>query len=285
MNANNKKNSKETPTTRRFQALFDSGLLSDKDRAFLESLLSSYRSSGVLTPGRRACLENMEARVAEAKINPPSTDEELLARIQALISTGKLNSWGLSFANSVLSQVKVGRTLSANQISTISRLADEIKDQSSFSANYSDEDRALFARAIAYYRQTEYFSPVVAAFDADPNYVPSKGIFVQLTENSYFKRVLASEAEEAKFSEGDIVSLNKAIGNSARGRELMRQISSKLGLDPYKLIDPSTIRGMILVSDAAPVKSAVRGAKLYSVLWFGLSAPMNIEERDLRRSK
>ena len=285
MNANNKKNSKETPTTRRFQALFDSGLLSDKDRAFLESLLSSYRSSGVLTPGRRACLENMEARVAEAKINPPSTDEELLARIQALISTGKLNSWGLSFANSVLSQVKVGRTLSANQISTISRLADEIKDQSSFSANYSDEDRALFARAIAYYRQTEYFSPVVAAFDADPNYVPSKGIFVQLTENSYFKRVLASEAEEAKFSEGDIVSLNKAIGNSTRGRVLVREVANKLGLDPYKLIDPSTIRGMILVSDAAPVKSAVRGAKLYSVLWFGLSAPMNIEERDLRRSK
>ena len=285
MNANNKKNSKETPTTRRFQALFDSGLLSDRDRAFLESLLSSYRSSGALTPGRRACLENMEARVAEAKINPPPTDEELLARIQALISTGKLNSWGLSFANSVLSQVKVGRTLSANQISTISRLADEIKDQSSFSANYSDEDRALFARAIAYYRQTEYFGPVVAAFDADPNYVPSKGIFAQLTENSYFKRVLASEAEEAKFSEGDIVSLNKAIGNSTRGRVLMRQIANNLGLDPYKLIDPSTIRGMILVSDAAPVKSAVRGAKLYSVLWFGLSAPMNIEERDLRRSK
>jgi hypothetical protein len=46
MNAKNQKVSKETPTTRRFQALFDSELLTERDRAFLDSLLSSYRRSG-----------------------------------------------------------------------------------------------------------------------------------------------------------------------------------------------------------------------------------------------
>ena len=285
MKANNKKISGETPTTRRFQALFDSGLLTERDRAFLESLLSSYRSSGALTAGRRAALAKVEARISEAKVNPPTIDASSITRVESLISTGKLNSWGLSFANSVLSQAKVGRALSDNQLATIAKLEGEIKDQAAFSQSFTVEDRALFARAVAYYRSTGYFSNVIAAVDADSNYVPSKAIFAKMTENSFFKRVLAAEQEPAKFSEGDIVSLNKAIGNSARGRELMRQISSKLGLDPYKLINPSTIRGMILVSDAAPVKSPVRGAKLYSVLLFGLSAPMNIEERDLRRSK
>jgi len=285
MKANNKKISGETPTTRRFQALFNSGLLTERDRSFLESLLSSYRSSGALTAGRRSALAKVEARISEAKVNPPTIDASSITRVESLISTGKLNSWGLSFANSVLSQAKVGRALSDNQLATIAKLEGEIKDQAAFSQSFTVEDRALFARAVTYYRSTGYFSNVIAAVDADPNYVPSKVIFAKMTENSFFKRVLAAEQEPAKFSEGDIVSLNKAIGNSARGMELMRQIRHKLGLDPYTARSPSEIRGMILVSDAAPVKSPVRGAKLYSVLLFGLSAPMNIEERDLRRSK
>lgn len=285
MKANNKKISGETPTTRRFQALFDSGLLTERDRAFLESLLSSYRSSGALTAGRRSALAKVEARISEAKVNPPTIDTSSIARVESLISTGKLNSWGLSFANSVLSQAKVGRALSDNQLATIAKLEGEIKDQAAFSQSFTVEDRALFARAVAYYRSTGYFSNVIAAVDADPNYVPSKAIFAKMTENSFFKRILAAEQEPAKFSEGDIVSISKAIVNSSRGRELMRQIRSKLGLDLYTARPPSEIRGMILVSDAAPVKSPVRGAKLYSVLLFGLSAPMNIEERDLRRSK
>ena len=285
MNANNKKITGETPTTRRFQALFDSGLLTERDRSFLDSLLSSYRSSGALTAGRRSALAKVEARISEAKVNPPTIDASSITRVESLISTGKLNSWGLSFANSVLSQAKVGRALSDNQLATIAKLEGEIKDQAAFSQSFTVEDRALFARAVTYYRSTGYFSNVIAAVDADPNYVPSKVIFAKMTENSFFKRVVAAEQAEAKFSEGDIVTISSAIGNSARGMELMRQIRSKLGLDPYTARAPGEIRGMILVSDAAPVKSPVRGAKLYSVLWFGLSAPMNIEERDLRRSK
>ena len=285
MKANNKKISGETPTTRRFQALFDSGLLTERDRSFLESLLSSYRSSGALTAGRRSALAKVEARISEAKVNPPTIDASSITRVESLISTGKLNSWGLSFANSVLSQAKVGRALSDNQLATIAKLEGEIKDQAAFSQSFTVEDRALFARAVTYYRSTGYFSNVIAAVDADPNYVPSKVIFAKMTENSFFKRVVAAEQAEAKFSEGDIVSISSAIGNSARGREVLRQIKLKMGIDPYKTLALSEIRGMILVSDAAPVKSPVRGAKLYSVLLFGLSAPMNIEERDLRRSK
>ena len=285
MKANNKKISGETPTTRRFQALFDSGLLTERDRAFLESLLSSYRSSGALTAGRRSALAKVEARISEAKVNPPTIDTSSITRVESLISTGKLNSWGLSFANSVLSQAKVGRALSDNQLATIAKLEGEIKDQAAFSQSFTVEDRALFARAVAYYRSTGYFSNVISAVDADPNYVPSKAIFAKMTENSFFKRVLAAEQAEAKFSEGDIVTISSVTGNSARGRELVREIKLKMGIDPYKSHGSNQIRGMILVSDAAPVKSPVRGAKLYSVLWFGLSAPMNIEERDLRRSK
>ena len=285
MKANNKKISGETPTTRRFQALFDSGLLTERDRAFLESLLSSYRSSGALTAGRRSALAKVEARISEAKVNPPTIDTSSITRVESLISTGKLNSWGLSFANSVLSQAKVGRALSDNQLATIAKLEGEIKDQAAFSQSFTVEDRALFARAVAYYRSTGYFSNVIAAVDADSNYVPSKAIFAKMTENSFFKRVLAAEQAEAKFSEGDIVTISSVTGNSARGRELVREIKLKMGIDPYKSHGSNQIRGMILVSDAAPVKSPVRGAKLYSVLWFGLSAPMNIEERDLRRSK
>lgn len=285
MKAKNQKISGETPTTRRFQALFDSGLLTERDRAFLDSLLSSYRSSGSLTAGRRAALAKVEARISEAKINPPALDNSSITRIESLISTGKLNSWGLSFANSVLSQIKVGRALSTNQLATIAKLEGQITDQAAFSQTFSAEDRALFERAVTYYRSTGYFSSVIASFDEDSNYVPSKVVFSKMTDNSFFKRVIASEQAQAKFSEGDLVTISSTVGNSARGREVMRQIKQKMGIDPYSSGGSSEIRGMILVCDAAPVKSAVRGGKLYSVLWFGLSAPMMVEERDLKRSK
>ena len=286
MNAKNQKVSKETPTTRRFQALFDSELLTERDRAFLDSLLSSYRRSGSLTPGRRDALAKVEARVSAAKANPPSTDAILLARIESLVSTGKLNSWGLSFSNSLLSQVKVGRALSANQVNTLVKLENEIKDQAAFSQSFSVEDRDLFARAVNYYRSNGYFGNVIAAFDADPNYVPSSVIFAKMTGNAYFKKVLEAQEAPAKFAEGQFVGLSSTITNSTAGRGVLVQIANSLG-STYIQVEGTrkVLRGMILVNEGLTVVSAVRGAKPYKVLFFGASKPVLVEERFLVRSK
>jgi hypothetical protein len=286
MKAKNLKISGETPTTRRFQALFDSGLLTDKDRSFLDSLLSSYRSSGSLTAGRRSALAKVEARISEAKVNPPTIDASSITRVESLISTGKLNSWGLSFANSVLSQAKVGRALSANQVNTLVKLENEIKDQAAFSQSFSVEDRDLFARAVNYYRSNGYFGNVIAAFDADPNYVPSPVIFAKMTGNAYFKKVVEAEEAPAKFAEGQFVGLSSTIGNSRRGCSILQEVANSLGIT-YG--DAATtrkdLRGMILVNDGLTVVSAVRGAKPYKVLFFGASRPVLVEERHLVRSK
>jgi hypothetical protein len=42
---------------------------------------------------------------------------------------------------------------------------------------------------------------------------------------------------------------------------------------------------MVLKSEGNPVVSAVKGGKQYSVLFFGASTPVLVEERWLRRSK
>jgi len=285
MNAKNNTVSKETPTTRRFQALFDSGLLTDRDRTFLNSLLSSYHRSGSLTPGRRGALEQIEARVENAVKTGVSVDNEAQVRLESLLSSGNLDSWGSNFVSSLLSQVKVGRALSPAQLAHLSKIEDKAKDQAGFSASYDDAARALFARAINYYRSTSYFGPEISRFDADPNFVPSASTFDRMTNNRYFKKVLETEEVAAKFEEGQIVGLASTIGSTVASRTCLREIARSTGFVGDPISSRAQFKGIILVNDGLTVVSAVRGAKPYKVLFFGASKAVMVEERFLVRSK
>jgi hypothetical protein len=289
MNAKNRKNTENTPTTRRFQALFDSGLLTDRDRSFLDSLLSSYKRSGSLTAGRRQALEKVEARIQETRNNPVSVDTATETRLNGLLSSGALDSWATTFVSSLLSQVKVGRTLSAAQTAHLVKIEGKIKANADFASTYDDAARTLFSKAVNYYRSTSYFSDVVAKHDSDSSFVPPAIVFEKMTNNPYFRKVLAAMEEPAKFSDGDIVRLGTLTGENGRStwvriREARR---GDLGqsMHTYDKAGATVIRGMVLKSEGNPVVSAVKGGKQYSVLFFGASTPVLVEERWLRRSK
>lgn len=285
MNAKNSKIKKETPTTRRFQALFDSGLLTERDRSFLDSLLSSYLRSGSLTAGRRAALEKVEARIQNAALNGISVDTSTQTRLETLISGGGLDTWATSFVNSLLSQIKVGRILSSAQTAHLEKLENKLAASRVFASSFTDEQRALFSRAVEYYRSTSYFTNVVQDFDANPAFVPSQHVFEKMTNNPYFKKVVEAQDAAPKFAEGDLVGLSKAITNTYAGRGIMSEIASLLGMAGREALKTSALRGMVLVNDGLTVVSSVRGAKRYKVLFFGASTPILIEERFLVRGK
>ena len=68
-----------TPTARRFEAIIGSGLLTSKDIEFANSLYSSYKRKRALTAGRRRCLAQLEARVADRRAHPFASEDKIRA--------------------------------------------------------------------------------------------------------------------------------------------------------------------------------------------------------------
>ena len=258
---------------RRIQPIFDSILADDRllgsSRSFVESLQEQYTRKKTLSQGQRHALGRIEAQLASA----PEIDVGEQNRLDSLISrAGAANDrWAVTFITSLKGQLSMGRELSPRQTEILKKVEDRHSDKAqamrdSWASNFSSEMREKLTIAAHYYlANPPYFGDIARKALDDDSYVPSERSYRKMVENKYATKVIESTLAEPKFDAGSHVAIRK---------------TASIGLHSTRRTN-----GVVLKVDAAPVTSAARGSKVYSVLFFGDSKATLIEERWLKKGK
>lgn len=197
----------------------------------------------------------------------------------SLCASVSLNDWEQGFLDSILSQLKRKRPLSAKQVQMIQKIEGRIekhnRDYPAWLASWDDTKEQHFSIAVAYYKKQDggrYFRTIWTKRDADPKYIPSEEEYKRLTENKYAKRVIGELTGEAKFSGGQAVCFRE----SARW--------SDVGVNYSKFAELRKTP-MFIIGLTGTVASAAKGAKEYKVLPAGWTSVLTIQERHLKKSK
>lgn len=276
-----------TPTQTRLTAIINAGVLSERDVAFARDLLAYYNKKKVMTAGRRVWVDRLEAKIAEIKANPPVVAGDLLARIDALRAVGNRSTWETDILASFHDQVKHGRKLSPKQTDLIAKIEKADADNAAWTFGTAERERWKFA--VTYYRHNPpYFADAVAFYDGNPNAVPAKRMWDKVCNNKHTNIAWDSHIATPKFAAGDQVTFQSNITSSNRRYHYitaLRKAGRSAGVSELDSAYAKNVAGMILSADAAPVVSAAKGTKRYSVLFYGATAPILVEERDLRKNK
>ena len=258
---------------RRIQPIFDSILADDRllgsSRSFVESLQEQYTRKKSLSQGQRRALGRIEAQLASA----PEIDVGEQNRLDSLISRAAAanDRWAVTFITSLKGQLSMGRELSPRQTEILKKVEDRHSDKAqamreSWASNFSSEMREKLVIAARYYlANPPYFGDIAKKALEDDSYVPSERSYRKMVENKYATKVIESTLAEPKFNAGSHVAIRK---------------TASIGLHSTRRTN-----GVVLKVDAAPVTSAARGSKVYSVLFFGDSKATLIEERWLKKGK
>ena len=258
---------------RRIQPILDAILADDRcigsTRTFVLDLLAQYTRKKSLSQGQRRALGRIEAQLAAA----PEIDVGEQNRLDSLISrAGAANDrWAVTFITSLKGQLSMGRELSPRQTEILKKVEDRHSDKAqamreSWASNFSSEMREkLFIASRYYLANPPYFGDIAKKALEDDSYVPSERSYRKMVENKYATKVIESTLAEPKFNAGSHVAIRK---------------TASIGLHSTRRTN-----GVVLKVDAAPVTSAARGSKVYSVLFFGDSKATLIEERWLKKGK
>ena len=259
----------------RFNALL-SRPLSQRDRQFCESLQHFYKSKGRLTSGRARCVRELEDRYSPEKLaEAAKRGGAMIKRLSALSERVSADAWASRFVASLSLQVQGGRDLSPKQVQILEKIERENSDEAlaaaaTWATDYASPDESGISpreRAIIaarYYQTTSYFQGVVAkVLDGD---TPTPKQYRKMVENKYAQKVIEATLSAPKYTAGSFVTLRASAPSSARWGT---------GNKPC----------VIIKADAAPVTSAARGAKKYSVLPIGGAKPVIIEERHLKAAR
>ena len=261
----------------RLEALIANPAISQRDKAFAESLLRFYTSKRRLTAGRARCVAQLEDRYSPEKLAAAmEKGAGMLERLNAVCERTEPKSWGRGFINSLQGQIMAGRELSEKQIKTLEKIEAEnsdeaIKARDTWKVDYIFEnDPAWPARhykiaqvAAHYYKGAGYFQTLAHSILHDGDFVPTIDQYNKITKNKYAVKVMAAHFADPKFAPGSLVQ----FGATAPAH--MRRL-------------PPCV---VIKANAAPVQSAAKGAKIYSVLPMGSAKTLLCEERHLKKAR
>ena len=261
----------------RLEALIANPAISQRDKAFAESLLRFYTSKRRLTAGRARCVAQLEDRYSPEKLAAAmEKGAAMLERLNAVCERTEPKSWGRGFINSLQGQIMAGRELSEKQIKTLEKIEAEnsdeaIKARDTWKVDYIFEnDPAWPARhykiaqvAAHYYKGAGYFQSLAHSILHDGDFVPTIEQYNKITKNKYAVKVMAAHFADPKFAPGSLVQ----FGSTAPAH--MRRL-------------PPCV---VIKANAAPVQSAAKGAKIYSVLPMGSAKTLLCEERHLKKAR
>jgi|10_taG_2_1085330.scaffolds.fasta_scaffold17169_4 hypothetical protein len=251
--------------------------LSTRDRQFCLSLQDFYKRKGRLTPGRVRCVKQLEDRYSPEKLAAAAErGGPALKRLNTLLARVEDNAWAAGFVMSLSEQVQGGRELSEKQIATLEKIEREYSDEAlAARATWNQDYRkpipaydGLTGQQVAiivahYYRTTSYFKNMVEQVLGNQDFTPTKKQYDKMTGNKYAQKVIGATLSAPKYQAGSFVTLRTAAPSAAR-----REAGNK----------PC----VVIQSDAAPVRNAARGAKIYKLLPVGAAKPMLIEERYIK---
>lgn len=189
-------------------------------------------------------------------------------RIQKLVENPNLNNWEKGFITSVNSYFQKHGRVSNKQWATIQKVEanyspEVIAQRQAWKDNWSEEQQFQWQIALKYYSANPpYYQGLVARYEDGG--IPTEKEYRKLVDNKYIQRVIATIKAEPLYSVGSLVQVRK----TAKGSH-------------YRLRNQFAL----VVDNDGPVTSAIKGARTYSILPFGESAPIKIQERWLKKKR
>ena len=196
--------------------------------------------------------------------------EKQAERIQKLVENPNLNNWEKGFITSVNSYFQKHGRVSNKQWATIQKVEanyspEVIAQRQAWKDGFTDDMREKWNIAMDYYENNPpYFQDLVHQYRTSPEMVPTAKLYTKIVENKYVQNVIATIKAEPLYSVGSLVQVRK----TAKGSH-------------YRLRNQFAL----VVDNSGPVTSATKGAKTYSILPFGESAPIKIQERWLKKKR
>jgi hypothetical protein len=191
-------------------------------------------------------------------------------RIQKFLANAGLTDWERNFAASITSYMEKHGRLSNKQWSTFEKAEarycpEVIAQREAWNSSFSDEMRQKWSIAMDYYENNPpYFQDLVTKYRISPEMIPTAKLYSKIVENKYVQNVIATIQSEPLYEVGCLVQVRRtAKGPHYRFRDCIA----------------------LVVDNSGPVTSATRGAKTYSILPFGETAPVKIQERWLKRKR
>jgi len=195
---------------------------------------------------------------------------EQIQRITTLLARTDLTTSTRSFAESLHGSCKKWGTLTDKQWSAFQRMEARFSpkvmaSQKAWKDAWNEEKASNLRIAAEYYLMNPpYFGDAANSIMKDKAYVPSEKLYRKMVENKYVQKVIATRAADALYPAGSLVKVRKTARKQA-----------------YRYRD----RIAMVVSTDGPVYSAAKGAKTYTILPFGESATIQIQERWLKRHR
>ena len=221
---------------------------------------------------------------------------EFLARVDALVGrAGDLFvQWELDWVERVKGRVGHYGSVADWQTDKLNELearyTDEyVSESQNFRENMTSEQREDFRLACNYYRKQGYYSGITGTVPEsfisgdDNDYIPSFNNYNRLTDNKYFKKILAAVRSEPKFETGQLVQFRAS--SSLPQRNPLAQPSNEDWTPGFGFSKLAGMYAVVLqVAPFAP-RTAARGTKPYKVLVRGKATPVFAEERFLKKAK
>jgi len=140
---------------------------------------------------------------------------------------------------------------------------EKIAERRAWAGEYTDEKRKIAAICAEYYiANPPYFRDLADKILNESDFVPTERQYRALCENKFAKKVLTATTAAPKFEKGSMVMGRSTANNHVRNKHVV-----------------------IIDVDAAPVKSAAKGTKVYRVLPVGSPTTILVEERDLKNGR
>jgi hypothetical protein len=194
---------------------------------------------------------------------------EQAKRLDAFLLENQISKSERSFGESLKQSISKWGKLTDNQWNAFQRMearhSPEVKAAREGWHKSWDEEKARKLRiAVEYYSYTEYYSRTVNAVLADSSFVPSEKDYRKIVENKYAQKVIEILAEDPLYPVGSLVQVRKTARKHA-----------------YSLRD----RCALVVVNDGPVRSAAKGSRTYTILPFGESNTVTVEERWLKKAR
>ena len=146
--------------------------------------------------------------VANTAVTTPADVDACKARIAAIEAHERFSTLGprdSEFLASVKGQVERGRVFSSPQASWVERIEKRLATvPSTFDANDAAQV-AKRAYAIMHYKATGYWSVVVAAMEANADYMPDADTYDRMWANKFINAGFKRYSAGAKYGAGDMV--------------------------------------------------------------------------------
>jgi len=191
-------------------------------------------------------------------------------RLQKLVENPNLNNWEKNFIASVNYYFQKHGRVSNKQWATVQKVEanyspEVIAQRQAWNDDFTDEMRQKWEIAMDYYENNPpYFQDLVTRYRLSPEMIPTSKMYNKIVENKYVRNVIATIQSEPLYEVGCLVQVRRtAKGPHYRFRDCIA----------------------LVVDNSGPVTSATKGAKTYSILPFGETAPVKIQERWLKRKR